>query len=98
MPDTNRLPGAQAENWDWQLAAACRETSSPVFPNPAGEGNHRRACLAREAAAKQLCGQCRVQQTCLQFALQTREPYGVWGGYTPAERETLRQRRQARGG
>ncbi|MHA6758045.1 WhiB family transcriptional regulator [Streptacidiphilus sp. PAMC 29251] len=41
---------------------------------------------ARDQAAKQVCGHCPVREPCLQFALDAREPYGVWGGLTEEER------------
>lgn len=31
-------------------------------------------------AAKQLCATCPLQQLCLQAALESGEPWGVWGG------------------
>ena len=31
-------------------------------------------------AAKALCGPCPVRQSCLDGALERREPWGVWGG------------------
>src|SRR6478609_6340438 len=43
----------------------------------------------REAAAKQLCHSCPVRAECAAHALATREPYGVWGGFTEAERLRL---------
>ncbi|MHA6762786.1 WhiB family transcriptional regulator [Streptacidiphilus sp. PAMC 29251] len=30
--------------------------------------------------AKSLCGTCPVKESCLQGALERREPWGVWGG------------------
>ncbi|HVJ98865.1 MAG TPA: WhiB family transcriptional regulator [Acidimicrobiia bacterium] len=41
---------------------------------------------AREAKAKMICGDCAVQRECLDFALRVREPHGIWGGFTEAER------------
>lgn len=93
MPDKSQLPGAQTDRWDWQLAAACRTTATEFF-HPEDERSRSRTRFAREAAAKQLCNQCSVRRACLQFALSTREPYGIWGGYNPSEREALRQQLQ----
>ena len=44
---------------------------------------------ARERHAKQICAQCNVREDCLQFALRVREPHGIWGGLTEAERRAL---------
>src|SRR3982750_4489642 len=30
--------------------------------------------------AKSLCGTCPIQRSCLQEAIERREPWGVWGG------------------
>jgi hypothetical protein len=42
--------------------------------------------------AKGICFQCPAQFECLAGALQRREPYGVWGGTSPADRRRLRQK------
>jgi WhiB family redox-sensing transcriptional regulator len=44
---------------------------------------------AREAHAKEICAQCNVREDCLEFALRVREPHGIWGGLTEAERRPL---------
>lgn len=43
----------------------------------------------RDREAKMLCGFCPFKQECLTYALAAREPYGIWGGLTTAERQTL---------
>lgn len=35
---------------------------------------------------KSICAECPVRRECLEFALRTRQPAGVWGGYTETER------------
>ncbi|MAT04483.1 MAG: WhiB family transcriptional regulator [Acidimicrobiaceae bacterium] len=46
--------------------------------------------------AKQVCAECSVQQTCLDYALAQREKAGVWGGATERDRRRiLRQRRRS---
>ena len=48
---------------------------------------------AREDQAKKVCAECSVRSECLDYALTTREPYGIWGGLTELERKTrLRSR------
>jgi WhiB family redox-sensing transcriptional regulator len=44
---------------------------------------------AREARAKRICLDCPVLDDCLEFALRVREPHGIWGGLTEAERRRL---------
>ena len=39
--------------------------------------------------AKAICATCPVQQECLDFALKTRQEFGIWGGTTEDERRAL---------
>ena len=87
MADVRRLPGPNADLWDWQLHGACRGQDSSLFFHPEGERGPARA--ARETAAKAVCASCAVVERCLRHALSAREPYGVWGGTTESEREQL---------
>jgi hypothetical protein len=51
------------------------------------------AMFAEDAASvaynRRVCGVCPVQAACRQWALDHAEPWGMWGGLTPAERERL---------
>ena len=98
MPETGRLPWANTENWDWQLDAACRDGDARLFFPPENERSRSRSRTRREAAAKQLCGECAVRSACLHHALSAREPYGVWGGLTESERWNLLERCEPGGG
>jgi len=83
-----RLPGPIAQVWEWQFDGSCRRENPDIFFHPDGErGSARRN---RDRAAKALCRDCPVLQSCRRHALQVREPYGVWGGMTEYEREELR--------
>ena len=42
-------------------------------------------------AAKAVCQGCQVQDACLQFALETNQEAGIWGGSTEDERRRLRR-------
>ena len=89
MPDvvgTAVPPGAQTWRWEWQLAARCRGRDD-LFFHPHGEREPSRG--TRERAAVEVCRSCPVRRECLEHALESREPYGVWGGTTEAEREQL---------
>jgi len=47
---------------------------------------------AREARAKAICGSCPVRRPCLDYALRIREPHGIWGGLSEAERKQILNR------
>jgi len=94
MADLRRLPGPTADQWEWQLHAACRGLDSSSFFNDDGERAPFRS--RREAAAKQLCRGCPVLAQCREHALEVREPYGVWGGLSSSEREQLQRGRRRR--
>lgn len=92
MANLTRLPGPNADHWDWQLHAVCRGMDSEAFFHPEGQRGAARA--EREQRAKAICATCPVLQQCREHALAVREPYGVWGGLTEDERtEILRGRR-----
>ena len=85
MADVSRLPGPNADFWDWQLHWACRGEDPALFFHPEGERGPSRE--ARESAAKAVCATCPVLAACAAHALAVREPYGVWGGMSEDERE-----------
>lgn len=87
MADISRLPGPNADIWDWQLLGACRGADPNIFFHPEGERGPARE--AREKAAKAICASCPVRVTCAEHALTVREPYGVWGGLSEDEREAI---------
>ncbi len=71
---------------EWRMLGACRGLDAGVFyPDTEEEAE----------IAKQVCAECGVRVTCLEFALASREKVGVWGGATERERRRmLRQRRR----
>jgi len=87
MADISRLPGPNADIWDWQLQGSCRGEDPAVFFHPEGERGPARA--ARERAAKAVCASCPVMKQCADHALAVREPYGVWGGLSEEDREAV---------
>jgi len=77
------------DSQDWQLRAACRGPAAELFyPPVAGEARDQRR--AREREAKAICATCSVQADCLQYAMRTEEPHGVWGGLNEHERRAMR--------
>jgi WhiB family redox-sensing transcriptional regulator len=74
-------------NLIWRQNAACRGLEPEIFYPGEDED---------PSAAKAVCGQCHVQQICLEHALGSRERDGVWGGATEKERRRIiRQRRRS---
>lgn len=42
------------------------------------------------ARARQLCAPCPVRIECGKYALETEQPFWIWGGMTPRERTRLK--------
>jgi WhiB family transcriptional regulator, redox-sensing transcriptional regulator len=77
---------------DWKLLAACRGQRPKVFlPDDSGDRNKTNA--AHEAALV-FCRRCAVVEECLTYAILNGCNWGVWGGTTPRQRRTIRERRQ----
>lgn len=78
-----------------------RAAGDPDLPMTAWEapdtdgGEDQKARLARETAAKTVCGRCPVQQACLTYATSTNDEgriaveHGVFGGATMLERHRI---------
>lgn len=71
----------------WQPVALCRGSHSHLFfPPSVSERKDERE--RRELRAKSICQVCPVGGECLEYALEIREPYGIWGGLTETERRS----------
>lgn len=80
----------------WQDQAECRSADTNLFFPPQIQET-REEKEAREAQAKIVCARCPVKDACLEFALSTREPYGIWGGLNEIERRLILHRQQEAG-
>lgn len=87
MAQPRRLPGPNADIWNWQLHGSCRGADSSVFFHPDGERGRARA--QRENRAKAICLSCPVLAQCRRHALSVGEPYGIWGGMSESERDAV---------
>jgi WhiB family redox-sensing transcriptional regulator len=47
--------------------------------------------------AKAICARCAIRRRCLDFALDTRQPDGIWGGASEDERRVISARRRRLG-
>lgn len=72
----------------WQAKAACRGPQAAVF-FPPSHFERKDEKLGREERAKAICAQCPVRQPCLEYALDIREPHGIWGGLNEAQRKAI---------
>lgn len=72
---------------DWRRRAACR-TEDPELFFPIGEGL---AALLQAEVAKRVCARCPVMDECLEWAMNTRQDAGVWGGLAEDERRSMRR-------
>lgn len=84
MATTSRI----AVEVEWQDRAACRGPQAVVFFPPSHlERKDERE--DREARAKAICDSCSVRNPCLDYAMEIREPHGIWGGLNEVERKRL---------
>lgn len=81
---------------DWRDRAACLAVDPEIF-FPVGTTG---PALDQIDDAKAVClGWCIVRKDCREFALRTRQQYGVWGGLDEDERRAmLRRASRARAG
>jgi len=73
---------------DWRELALCRDSEPNLF-FPIGTTG---PAVEMINDAKVICSQCSVQESCLQYALQTNQEGGIWGGFAEDERRRLRKR------
>lgn len=82
-----------ADTGDWRDNAECRR-HDPDLWFPVG---HSAGWTAQIREAKKICGRCPVADRCLEWAVETGQPNGIWGGLTEGERlELLRGREGVR--
>lgn len=74
---------------DWRSLALCRDTDPDLF-FPVGTTG---LALDQIAAAKAVCTQCGARQECLDYALDSNQDSGVWGGLSEEERRQIRRER-----
>ena len=68
----------------WQEQALCAQTDPETFfPEKGGSVK----------PAKRVCMACPVRAECLEWALETGERYGIWGGLSERERRKVKKQR-----
>lgn len=73
---------------DWRHQAICRDEDPELF-FPVGTTG---PALLQIAEAKAVCRRCPVTESCLQWALESGQDAGVWGGMSEDERRALKRR------
>jgi len=73
---------------DWRHHAACQDEDPELF-FPIGNTG---PALVQIEEAKAVCRRCPVLDPCLQWALDSGQDAGVWGGLSEDERRDLKRR------
>jgi WhiB family redox-sensing transcriptional regulator len=71
---------------DWDKAACNGQDTGIFFDHEDTRGEKRANFLA---AARSICATCTIRTSCLDYAVDTVQQFGVWGGLTAAERAEL---------
>lgn len=65
----------------WEGAVCATDDPELWFPEKGGS----------PSVAKLLCADCPLRERCLDYAIENRLDYGIWGGLTVKERRPLRR-------
>jgi WhiB family transcriptional regulator, redox-sensing transcriptional regulator len=87
-PDPNRPTSTSAPDAlaSWMADGLCREIAPEVFFPSTGSG---------VVAAQKICRRCPVAEQCLDYALEHRIEFGVWGGVSERGRRRVLSARRA---
>jgi len=72
---------------EWTKLARCVEVDPELFFPEKGE-------IISPRLAKSICKSCEVNVECLEYALDNKEQYGIWGGTSETDRRRMRRRRK----
>lgn len=90
MPTVGPPAPVEIIDGDWQAHAACQGTGPEVFFPERGQQ------YSTVRIAKAICARCPVRAQCLNFAVETGQKYGIFGGLTERERRKHRRARLRR--
>jgi WhiB family redox-sensing transcriptional regulator len=71
---------------DWDQAA-CNGQDTGIFFDHEDTRGEKRATLLNNA--RSICANCTIRSGCLDYALDTGQQFGVWGGLTAPERAEI---------
>ncbi len=87
MQGIQRITTRLLQPVDWQTSARCTAVDPEIFfPERGGSSK----------AARAVCSKCEVREQCLEYALNNKEQFGIWGGTSERERRGLRRDRLRR--
>ena len=72
---------------------ACNGMSTNDFYPDGQRGASKQKLIAE---AKATCRRCPFRRACAAYALDTGEPWGIWGGLTETKRRAILRRREQR--
>lgn len=70
----------------WMEQGRCREASGDFWFPDKGQGIERTTRMA-----KAICRDCPVAAACLDYAMRVDDPFGIYAGTTPTDRQRLRR-------
>ncbi len=79
-------------DYSWRNRAVCKDTDPDLF-FPVGTTGQ---ALVQIDRAKEVCGTCPVKSDCLEYALETNQDSGIWGGLDEEQRRNIRRQAAAR--
>ena len=79
-------------DYTWRDRSICRDTDPDLFFPVGTTGN----ALVQIDRAKEVCDQCPVKVDCLDYALETNQDSGIWGGLDEEQRRAIRRQSAAR--
>lgn len=88
MPALTIQPVVIPTSTDWQDVGACRDSDPSLF-FPIGTTG---PAVGQITEAVAICQTCVVADVCLEYAFETNQESGVWGGYPEEDRRRLRKR------
>ncbi len=77
---TDKIVGSREDLLAWKALGECVDQETIVFFPKNIKGVR---------AAKAICNECVVKEDCLEFAIDNREDFGIWGGTSERERRKI---------
>lgn len=83
MRNRRRDPYAELAEAIRREQPRCQEIPFVFFPEDIPQGNIRQESIE---LARKICAQCPIRLICFEYAMNTGQRFGIWGGTLPSER------------